>query len=136
MKSRIDLVTDPLDHLTDRRQRDQIPLLRLYWVAEAIFNRQIQTRLHQNAMQEVLQLRPVDVEKLVRGDDLDVREEIGAIKGSVSNTRLYIAPGHADLVDQLAVGGDIRMIRFAAQNINCAALQVVIIGRITKKRPS
>lgn len=58
-------------------------------------------------MNDVLQLRSVDVEQAVGGDDVNICEKERRVEPGIGDALLHVAPGHPDLVQQFAVLGDI-----------------------------
>ena len=48
-------------------------------------------------------------------------------------SRLHVATGHTDLVDDVAVLGDKGILRFTSQHVNVAHLQVALFVDISKK---
>ena len=72
-------------------------------------------------MDQVLKPSAVDVEQLIGGDDLDVGHEERRVYPGIGDPPRDIAAGHADLVQNITIGGDGRMIGLAAQHIDDAA---------------
>jgi hypothetical protein len=73
-------------------------------------------------MQQVLQPRWFYAREFVGRDDLHIREEERRVKACVRvDAGLDFPSGDADLVDDVSKRGDLRMIRPAAQHIECVS---------------
>ena len=83
-----------------------------------------------------MHLKPgaVDIIQLVGGDDLDICHEERRVEASVDQTTRDIATRHADLVQEIAMGGNRGMIGLAPQHIDNAARRVPFLILIGKQR--
>jgi hypothetical protein len=94
-------------------------------MAEAVVDGDVQPRRRKQPVKQVLHSRAVDACQLVGGNHLDLRQKVRGVMLGVRDAGLYLAAGHADLVDQVAVLRDIGMIGQRAQDIDRAALDII-----------
>jgi hypothetical protein len=85
-------------------------------------------------MDQPFELGSVDVEELILGHDFDIREQESRIVTRVGDAAENRLPCNSDLMDQLAMLVDVGMRRFAAEYIDRAALQIVGLSGVSKKR--
>ena len=90
----------------------------------------VKTGRGEDTVNYFFQLGAVDVVQLVRGDDLDIGHQECQIERRAGDTRLHLCVGDANLVNEVAVLGDERDVRRAAQHIDSAAGLVAVGGRI------
>ena len=79
-------------------------------------------------MENVFQLNPIDVEELVRCNNIHVGHKERRVQLRVGEARPNLATRDTDLMQDLSIGGNYRMVGFATQNIDRAACKV-IFGR-------
>lgn len=76
----------------------------------------------------------INPRKFVSSDNLNLCQQIGSLVLSVSNTRLNSAAGYPYLVDDIAVLGNVGVIREGSQNINCAAFNIISLKFATDRK--
>lgn len=118
-------VLDLLHRVVDHEQRHKKPFARDDWVAEPVLDLDVEPGRVEDTMDQVFELAAADVEQLVGCHDLHVRQKEGRVQLGVGNTLGDIAAGDADLVNEVAVGGDNGIVRLATQDIDGATGKVV-----------
>ena len=83
-------------------------------------------------MQQVLKLGPVDIKQLIGRDDFDVSHQKCRLQTSASDTLFHTDIRDADLVNDIAVCSNDRVVGFASENINNAA-GLIIVSSLTPK---
>ena len=78
-------------------------------------------------MKKVFELDPVDVIELVGSDDFHFGHQEGRVQVSVCDACVDLASRDANLVQNIAISGDKRMVRFAPQNIDRATCQIIVV---------
>jgi hypothetical protein len=114
-------VANPLDDLVDRAQRHQEPLARANRISEAIEDLGFEPHVFEDPVDQSLKARAVDIVELVGRDHVDAGEEKGSFVGGSRNASLNAAAGDADLVNNVPVRCDGRMVRATAQDVQLAA---------------
>jgi hypothetical protein len=102
-------------------KRDKKPFSRNDRLPEAVRDFDVEAGRAEDAVDQVLKPGAVDVVQLISGDDLDICHEERRVEASIGDPARDIATRHADLVQNITMGGDGRMIGFAAQHIDDAA---------------
>ena len=72
-------------------------------------------------MDQVFKPGAVNVVQFICRNNLDIRHQEGRIEAGIRDASRDIAAGHADLVQNITIGRDGRMIGFTAQHIDDAA---------------
>src|SRR4029077_12906150 len=111
------------------------PFARDYRIAEAILDLDIEAAGIKDSVDEVFQLYAADIGELIGGDDFHVSHQKGWIEPGISDAPFHIAPGHADLVQNVAFCGDYGIVGLASQDIDSAACQIVIFAFSGEQRP-
>ena len=119
-------VLDLLDSVVDRLKGHEKPLAWHNRVSKAIPDLDLEVCGNEDAVDHVLHLGPVDVEKLVRRHDFDIGHQECWLKPSPCDAIFDTRRCNADLVNQIAVLGDQRMIGFAPQHVDGTASLVAI----------
>jgi len=114
-------VPDLLNCLVDHEQRHEEPFARDDRLAEAILDLDVKTGGAEDPMDQVFKPRTVDVKQLVGGDGLDLGHEEGRIELGIGKAAGNVAAGHADLVQDVTVSRDGRVVGLAAQHIDDTA---------------
>ena len=96
-------IPNPLNRRVNHVQRHQKPLPGFHGLPEAVFDAQVQLRCTEQAVKDVFQTDTVQVMQLVSRHHLYRSQQVGSIFFGACNACLNLAPGHANLVDQLAV---------------------------------
>ena len=126
-------VSDPLHDLVNDWKRHEKPLARLHGISEAVLDFQVKPDAPKKTVQQVFELRPVDIAELVRRNDLHVREKECRVQLSVRNPGFDIAAGDADLVDHVSCAAICGWLRLAPQNIDRAAFVPSVIRRVEER---
>lgn len=113
-------------------KRYEKPFARSHRFAETVANLDVVGCVRKKSMDQLFELRPIDVEELVFCDDFNACEQIGRIILRSRNTLSDTAAGHTNLVYQLAMLGNGGMIGFAAQNVYRPAFEIVVLRLVTK----
>jgi hypothetical protein len=92
-----------LDCFVHHKNRNEEPFARDHWIAEPIFDFDVQPRGVENPMDNVFQLRSVNVVKFIGGDDFHIGHKEGRIKFRVRNAPPNVPAGYPDLVKNITV---------------------------------
>ena len=103
-------IPDALHRFVDHEQGDHEPLPRNDRAPEAIPDLYVKPGGLENAMDQVLQLRLIDVEKFVGRNDVYIGHQIGRLQSRASDPLLHAHGGDANLVNKLPVSHDHRVI--------------------------
>jgi hypothetical protein len=86
-------------------------------------------------MDQVLKLRASYVVKLIGGYHLDIRHQKRRLEPCPCDPLIDARVCYADLVDQVSVGRDNRMIGFASQHIDCSRRLIIWCVLVGEQRP-
>lgn len=74
-----------------------------YRITEAVVNCKVKLRWCKDAMKEIFQFCTVDSGQFVRGNNLNICQQVGSIMSSIGDTRFNLAARNTYLVNQLSV---------------------------------
>ena len=83
-------------------------------------------------MEQILQLRSIDVGQLVGRHNVYAGKQIGCVILRASDAGLNLSACDTDLVNQFAMLSNVGMIGLAPQHVNRAAFDVVWLQRIAE----
>ena len=113
-------VLDALDGFVDDEERHEEPLAGLHRVAEAVLDLDVELRWAKHAVNQVLKLDAVEIVELVGGDYFNVGQEKSWVYAGVGEAGINPAASDANLVQDISVRGDYRIVGLAAQNVDDA----------------
>ena len=99
-----------LYHVVNDMQRYKKPLSGFHRLTKSIFNRQVDLRGSEQAMEQFLHHGAVQVVQGVSGNDFHISQEIRCVVHGSGNARLNLPTCDTDLVNQVPVLSDVRMI--------------------------
>src|SRR3546814_1625873 len=76
-------------------------------------------------MYHMFELHASNVVGRVGRYDFHIGHEKGRVQLRIGNTSRYVTAGHADLVQQIAIGSDKRVVGLAAKDIDCPARNIL-----------
>ena len=127
-------VFDLFDHLVDDEQRHEEPFARDDGVTEAIFDLDVQFGRFKKPMQQVFELRAVDIGKVVGGHDLDISHQKCRVEFSVGKTLVHIATGDADFMDDIPMFLNHRVFGLASQDVDRSAGDIALLHLVREQR--
>src|SRR5262249_13868643 len=127
-------VSNAPHRLVNHKEGNQEPFARHDWLAKPVLDLDIEPRRAEDAVDEVFKFRAIDVVELVGGNDLDFGHEECGVKLRIREAPGDVAPRHTYLVQDIAIGGDDRMVRLASQHINRAAREISVFILSSEER--
>src|SRR5690349_4368786 len=104
-------------------------------MSKSIFDLHIKLRRMKNPMNDVLKFCAVDVEQLVCGYNFHISHQKGWVELGIGDPTVDVSDCDTDLVQNLPVLSNKRMVGLAAQDVNCAAGLIAIFAFAGKQRP-
>ncbi len=128
-------VQDALYRFVDSVQRDNKPLPRPDWMSKTVMDNEVELRALEDAMEKVLEPRPVDAGQPVGRHNFHVRQKVGGVMYRIGDASFDLSPCNPNLVNQFAVFGHVGVTGQAAQHIDRAAFDVIVLPDVTEQRP-